>query len=479
MGISKALTQLPALLRKQVPAGVTPSQPGTWGDWGNSWWGLIREPFAGAWQRNLEMRAGSVLTYHAVYSCVTLIASDVAKCNLDLVELKDQVWEVTENPAFSPVLRQPNHYQNRIQFYENWVVSKLLSGNTYVLKVRDNRKVVVALHVLNPTRVKPLVAPNGEVYYEMTRDNLADLVPVEDDGKLRVPASEIIHDVMIPLYHPLCGVSPLTACYIAALQGLAIQSNSARFFENGSRPGGILSAPGTINDTTAGRLKDYWEKNFTGENSGKVAVLGDGLTYEALSVNAVESELIDQLKLTAETVCSAFHVPPFKIGIGQMPTYNNVEALNIGYYSDCLQKLFESIELGLDIGLGLAEKTNPRMGVAFDLDDLLKMDSSSRVKTSAEAIKGGISTPNEERRRFNLPPVKGGNSVYLQQQNFSLEALAKRDAKEDPFASGKAPAPAATPGDEGEEPEEDADNDNELQAAYALIEVQRGLANGL
>jgi hypothetical protein len=39
--------------------------------------------------------------------------------------------------------------------------------------------------------------------------------------------------------------------------------------------------------------------------------------------------------------------------------------------------------------------------------------------------------------------VNGGESCYLQQQNFSLEALAKRDQKPDPFAADKPAAPAA------------------------------------
>jgi phage portal protein BeeE len=59
------------------------------------------------------------------------------------------------------VLRKPNRYQNRIKFVETWIASKLLHGNAYILKERDNRGVVVALYVLDPHRVKPLVAPDG------------------------------------------------------------------------------------------------------------------------------------------------------------------------------------------------------------------------------------------------------------------------------------------------------------------------------
>jgi phage portal protein BeeE len=48
------------------------------------------------------------------------------------------IWTETDSPAFSPVLRKPNRYQNRIQFWESWILSKLTRGNAYVLKERDN-----------------------------------------------------------------------------------------------------------------------------------------------------------------------------------------------------------------------------------------------------------------------------------------------------------------------------------------------------
>lgn len=77
-------------------------------------------------------------------------------------------------------------------------------------------------------------------------------------------------------------------------------------------------------------------------------------------------------------VCSTFHVPPYKIGIGQMPTYNNIQSLNLQYYSEALQILIESAELCLDEGLGIGEGVRNgghEYGTEFDLDGLLRMDS--------------------------------------------------------------------------------------------------------
>lgn len=400
------------------------------------WFPIIREPFTGAWQRNAELRQESVISNPTDFACRTLIASDIAKLRVKLVEDVEGIWTETTNPAFSPVLRKPNRYQNRIQFWENWMLSKLGTGNTVVLKERDNRGVVVAMYILDWSKVKPLVAPDGAVYYQLSADNLAGI-----NEQVAVPASEIIHDRFNCIFHPLIGLPPIFASGLSAAQGIRIQENSLKFFSNNSQPGGILTAPSTIDDVTAARLKKHWEENYGGDNVGKVAVLGDGLTYEAMSVNALNSQLAEQLKLTDEKICTAYHVPKYKVGVGDPPPYNNIQALNIEYYSQALQRHIEDAEECLDVGLGLSV----RLGVEFDVDNLLRMDSVTQMSVLKEGVSAAIYSPNEARARIGLKPVKGGESPMAQQQNYSLEALAKRDSKSDPFASAAPKAPVADP----------------------------------
>lgn len=385
------------------------------------WWPIVREPYTGAWQRNDEWTADSVLSYHAVYACITLIANDIGKLRERLVESDaNGIWTEVRNPAFTPVLRKPNRYQNHIQFKQWWITSKLIRGNAYALKVRDNRGVVTALYVLDPSRVQVLVAPDGSVYYQLGRDNISGL----QEDAVQVPASEIIHDRMNCLFHPLVGVSPLFAAGQAAMIGLRIEENSTRFFGNGSNPGGVLLAPGAISNETAERLKAHWESGYTGANSGKVAVLGDGLSYQPMRMTAVDSQLIEQLKWTAEVVCSVFHVPPYKIGVGTMPSFNNIEALQQDYYNNCLQSLIEEYEACKDEGLGLDGDTR---GVDLDLEGLIRMDTAAQVEVLTKEVNGSIATINEARRARNRGRVEGGDSVWMQQQDTSLAALAERD----------------------------------------------------
>lgn len=402
-------------------------------------WRSVLESYAGAWQQNVEVRQADVLANPTVFSCINRIATDIAKLRLRLVEQDESgIWVERDSPAYSPVLRKPNAYQTRIEFIAAWMSSKLVTGNSYIMKERDQRGVVVALYVLDPRRVRVLVSDLGDVFYELSQDRLNDL----HQTQIVVPAREIIHDKMNAIFHPLAGLSPIYAAGLAATAAQSIQNSSASFFGKGARPSGVLTAPGEIADETAGRLADYWNTNFTGSGSGKVAVLGDGLKYEPMMMTSVDAQLIEQLKWTAETICGCFGVPAYLVGVGQAPLNNNAQTLREVYYSQCLQIHIEQIEALLDEGLNISRP----MGTEFDREDLLGMDQAAQAEFAKTLVGSGIMSPNEARRRFGLPPAKGGEEPYLQQQNYSLEALARRDDG-DPFASPVPPAPDPVPPD--------------------------------
>lgn len=405
----RALVRRPAAPAKKYLSGI-PNNGG--------WWPLIRESFTGAWQTNVTIDQNRVATNWAVFSCVTLIAADIAKMPARVMrQASNGIWQAT---FFRPVLRQPNHFQTWGDFIKSWLFSLLLRGNTFVLLVREAGR-VTSMFVLDPNRVVPLVSESGEVFYQLNADNLAGI-----EEEVAVPAAEIMHDRIHALWHPLCGISPLVACGLAAQQGLAMQTNSTLFFNNMSQPGGVMTAPGAISDETAARLKASFTENFSGEKAGNLLVLGDGLKYEAMTISAKDSQMIEQLKFTGEMICAVYHVPPYKLGLGSPPQANNLAALNQQYYDQCLHPLVDSIEGRLDIGLEVAE---PFERVEFDTAELLRMDPSARFDSYGKAITAAIMAPNEARRLENLGPSDGGDTPYLQVQNSSLRALAIRDAR--------------------------------------------------
>ena len=421
------------------------------------WMSLISEPFAGAWQRNLEINPTTVLSFHAVFSCISLIASDISKMPLRLMRRDSNgIWKENNNGTPARIYRRPNAFQNRMQFFECWLNSKLCHGNTVVLKIRNTRGDITELRILDWNKVTPLVADDGSVFYQINPDNMTGV-----EASVTVPAREVIHDRFNCLFHPLIGLSPIYAAGLAAMQGHHIQENSAHFFRNGSKPSGVIEVPGTITDENARKLKANWDTGYTGENAGKTGLLSNGAKYNPISMSADDAKVVEQLQMSEKIVCSTFHVPAYKAGVGDLPSYDNIEALEQQYYSQCLQTLIESIELLLDEAFELEDDA----GTEFDVSALLRMDSERRIKTLGEGVKNTILTPNEARRSENLPPVTGGDELYLQQQNFSLGALARRDASDDPF--GKKSAAPQPVSDEGK-----TLSDAEQAAAKAML---RGL----
>lgn len=425
----------------------------------------VQEPFTGAWQRNMEEGHSTILCYPTLYACLNRIASDIGKLPF-LLKAEDQhgIWSIDRsNTAYWPVLRKQNTYQTAQQFRESWMLSKLTQGNTYILKGRDERGVVTRLWVLDPYRVQPMVSDTGDVFYQLNYNTGANLLPESYPGEqVIVPASEIIHDRMNCFHHQLIGVPPLCAANWPAVKNMKILRDSTRFFSNGANPGGILTAPAGMSETDAEAVKVYWNTNFQGENAGKVAVIGADMNFTPFGFKAADSQLVEQMRYSDEQVCQPFGIPPFKIGIGSIPAGLKVDDLNQLYYADALQAHIEAIETLLDDGLGIKRP----QGVECDLEPLLRMDVGKQAEVHTALTGGGIETPNEGRRAFGLPPLEGGDTVYMQQQDYPLDQV-RLNKIEAPAAPE--PAPVAPDDDEMKRLQQENFMFKALEAARAEV----------
>ena len=146
----------------------------------------------------------------------------------------------------------PNAYQTGPDFMFAFVQSYLFQGNTYCFARRNRRNEIQEMHVLNPYRVKPLIAQDGSIFYECGEDFLAGLAP-----NTIVPERDMIHH-RLPLLpgYPLVGVTPIFAAAASSAVGLKILQNSQQFFSNASRPSGMLtSESGRISPGGRGALQ--------------------------------------------------------------------------------------------------------------------------------------------------------------------------------------------------------------------------------
>ncbi len=75
-----------------------------------------------------------------------------------------------------------------------------------VLKIRNSRGQIKELRILDWSRVEPLVADDGEVFYRITPDRNCGITEA-----VTVPAREVIHDRFNCFFHPLVGLPPVYA----------------------------------------------------------------------------------------------------------------------------------------------------------------------------------------------------------------------------------------------------------------------------
>jgi HK97 family phage portal protein len=448
--VAKALSSLP---------WAYSSTTGTLNSVGGSWqnvWRVISEPFTGAWQRNITETPATLITYPTLYACIYRISSDIGKLPFRLRENTRGIWRDTENAAYSPVLRKPNGFQTQGQFREYWILTKLVAGNAYVLKRRDARGVVAELYVLDPSKVMPMVSDSGAVYYQLMTDPLNTLPDGYPSEQLIVPASEIIHDRCMTLWNPLVGVPPLAAAHWPALKNMKIMRSATEFFGNNAQPGGLLTAPAGMSEEDAKAVQDYWNQNFQGANSGRVAIIGADMKFTPFAMKSIDAQMVEQMRYSDEQICQPFGIPPFKIGIGTIPSGLGVDGLNQLYYSDALQPHIEHMENLLDEGLRIVAP----LGVELDLAPLLRMDEGKRADVETKLVGGKIKTPDEGRASFNLAPTGGGNTLWGQNQDYPLGMLADRMEWDQSMQPAPVPAPA---------PEVIAAPAPEVEQARALI----------
>lgn len=362
--------------------------------------------------------------------------------------------EKVKNSAAARVMRKPNGYQTKADFFLNLVRAELMRGNGYALAQRNGRQEIEALHLVQPPSLYPFVSEeDGSIYYQFSQTPIGqEFDPVVAD---LFRGSDVLHIRMHTPAHPLVGESPLLAAALAVDAGNAIQTANSAFYENMSRPSGYLKHPNTIKPEVMEQLRGEWQAAYNGVSSGRVAVLQQGVEWTPLSMTAVDAAIIESYKMSVADIARVFRTPLAIIGDNSQ-TYNNTEVLMKFWLSTGLGYLLEHIEEALDALFQLPENE----WIAFDTDYLQRADFAARIEGLVKGIAGGLFSPNEGRAREGLPATKDGDEPRLQAQVVPLSFAYKTDEKAAPTVPvGKTPVVEEEPEEEPAEtpPPEDVE----------------------
>lgn len=360
--------------------------------------------------KNVNERSAMQMT--AVYSCVRILAEAVAGLPLHLYRYKEDGGKerAIDNNLYHLLHDELNKEMSSFIFRETLMTHLLLWGNAYAQIIRNGKGEVVALYPLMPNKMQVDRDENGELYYIYTRSS--DEAKTMDGVTVYLTPRDVLHIPGLG-FDGLVGYSPIAMAKNAIGLAIATEEYGAKFFANGAAPSGVLEHPGTIKDPS--RLRENWNSTFGGSaNSGKVAVLEEGMKYTPISISPEQAQFLETRKFQIDEIARIFRVPPHMVGDLEKSSFSNIEQQSLEFVKYTLDPWVIRWEQSLSRAL-LNEDEKRKYFFKFNLEGLLRGDYESRMSGYAVARQNGWMSANDIRELENMDkiPAEDGGDLYL------------------------------------------------------------------
>ena len=345
-----------------------------------------------------------------VYACVRLISQTLARMPWQVLRNSaDGASNDVTHPVWSLLNAEANEDCTSFLFRESQISDCLLYGNSFAFINRNPAGTPVGLERLRPDLVYMLRDASNQPFYQYWTGK-ADEKASEEIKQRKFRPYDILH-IVGPSADTLLGECPIHRIRDLIGMELELQEFTSRFFANNCRPAGVLSMPGRLSAEGANRLREAFARVHSGaQGAGKVAILEEGLKYDAISTNAKDSDLDSMKKFCRQQIAAAFNVPSHRVGDNDGVSYSSAEQANAVFVQSTLAGWAARLEQEVNRKL---LKRGDDVTTRISFDDLLRGDMSTRFSAYAVAVTNGILTPNEIREREGLPAVEGGESIRL------------------------------------------------------------------
>lgn len=327
----------------------------------------------------------------SVYAAVRMISRDVASMPWAAYN-RGTAQLVAEQPT---VLRRPDPFEPVDGTRMKLASALLLRGNAFAWLTapgRDGR----------PTVAIPI--PNGEVFVTWNERRTRPVYRWR--GEVLELGRTIAHFKYLDLGPEyLLGLGPIQACSTSLAGALGAERFAEQFYGDSGVPDGVLTAPGALTKPEADLLRNQWAEARAGARS--TAVLPQGVTWEAITVNNADAQYIEGRQFSALSVAQMFGIPAGKLGAqqsGSSLTYTNLESLQSQYATDAVKPVSEELESVF------GELIPSTQEVRFSFMHLIRADTPTRFSVYEKALTNGILTLNEVRELEGRPPLEGGDT---------------------------------------------------------------------
>lgn len=325
----------------------------------------------------------------AVYRAIQVITTAAAQLPIQV----ERSGQVIDTP--SPInFLDPR--MTRSTWVSHMVTSLALHGNAYALIERDQAGKIVALRPLNPRYVMVTLnrATHGLVFYV--------------DGETKT-ANDVLHAHLQPLVvsEPL-GLGPLQAARMDLEGARQTRDFASQWFDGTGSPTGILSSQTTLTPAAVKAARNAW--NGIDENGNRIPddvnpsrikVLS-GFTYQHLGISPKDAQWIEAQEFSILQIARLFGIPSTLMlasPSGGSMSYSNIEQDWLSFTRFTLMQYLKPLEDALSECIVRGQQ------VRFNLEGLLRSDTSTRYSSYATALDKGFLTVNEVRALEGRAPL--------------------------------------------------------------------------
>ncbi|RVN89770.1 phage portal protein [Sinorhizobium meliloti] len=377
----------------------------------------------------------NILAISAVWACVNLLAGTIASLPLMVYRINSRGERTLarDHPLFRILHDSPNYDQTATDFWEYSSASIELWGNSYAAIERNGGGRVAALTPLRPDSVSVRRLENGNLEYRWTMD-----------GENHVGSDRAILHIRGFGGDPLGGMSTLHFGRHAFGLARAIDRAAAGTFSNGMIAQTALTFERWLTDEQRNLAETKLSEKYIGaKNSGRPIILEGGTKIDVLSIKPEDAQMLESRGFSVEEVCRFFGVPPFMVGHTQKVTSfgSGLEQQVLGFQKFTLRRRLKRIEQALEKQLLTPAERAAGLTIEFNLEGLLRGDSTARAAFYQSALANGWMTINEVREKENLPRVEGGDVPRMQMQNVPITEAGKQQEALPAPAENQEPEP--------------------------------------
>jgi HK97 family phage portal protein len=346
----------------------------------------------------------------AALACLNVLGTAFSEPPLHVYLKNQEGMEYVDKHPAAVLLENPNPNMTASLLNNYIVTSVAVSGDAFLLKLRNESGAVVQLVPLLPEMVE--VKGNTEQlitkYEYKQKGNTMSILP-EDMIHLR--------ERIDPRNHRR-GLAPLRSVMVEVLGDAAASQMGAALVKNTGVPSVVISPKNDLSMTSdeAENIAEVFGRRFGGENRGRPLVISGGeVDIKTLSFSPKDLEIGKLRYINEERISAVLGVPAILAGLGsglERATYSNAKELREFFTEQKLIPMWNHFANEFTKQLLIQDfEDNTDFCFKYDISDVraLSQDEDATMNRVTQGFNAGFVTVNEARQATQLPPLDDGD----------------------------------------------------------------------